>query len=67
MSCDSHMTQGVPYLSDIGGGDGEEVDLVCQPLGRLDRGDVGIDQNCLHPLLSQCLDRLGNQEGELIN
>mmetsp|Transcript_71914 Transcript_71914/g.192008 ORF Transcript_71914/g.192008 Transcript_71914/m.192008 type:complete len:299 (-) Transcript_71914:536-1432(-) len=45
-------------LGDVVGGDGQEVDLVGQALGRLHRGHVGVDEHRVHPVLLERLDRL---------
>lgn len=49
------------YLSDILRGDGQEVDFVSQAFGRLDSGDVGVDQHSLDVLFLQSLNSLEKQ------
>lgn len=46
------------YLCDVLRGDGEEVDLVCQALGGLYCGNVGVDEHRLYIFLLQCFDGL---------
>jgi hypothetical protein len=45
-------------VRDIIGGDGEEVDFVCEVVGGLDGSDVGVDEDGGDVALSECLDGL---------
>ena len=60
--------KGVPlYLSDIFCCEWQEVDFVSEALGRLNGGDVGVDQHSLDILLLQSLDSLGKQTDRNMN
>ena len=52
-------------LLDILWCDGKQVDLVGQALARLHRRDVWVDNDCVDPLLFQCLDSLAQGIVEL--
>lgn len=51
------------YLGHVVRCDGEEVHLVSQPLGGLDCGDIGVDEQSLNVFFLQGLDGLGDENG----